>query len=455
MSPEENHDAVLAALFSKRLGLIKPGLERMIAARDVLLANGYALGLDIPCVLIGGTNGKGSTAGMLWHMLAGLGVKAGLYTSPHLIHFSERIDIVGETVTDAQLVTELAVMRTLLPQSVYDELSFFEITTLLAWRMFDLRGCECLVLEVGLGGRLDATNIADPLASAIVSIGFDHQSILGVTLRDIAREKAGIMRAGRPVIWGGDEHGGAWEEIKQQADRVGARVIPAQSHAAQWDQPYLPTPYLRANFRVAASLLQEIWRSEFGQKRWGAMISEAMPARWAAFYEDVIRRFGEPSLPWPKVMGGRFQKVVASWVGEGERETKITCIADVCHNVDGVLALREALAANGLLESGHRPALISILGDKDVNEMLDIFKGFLSPIVLFRIKNERSFTRAGIQPRHTDVPMVESFSEAMALALRRPEMTAAQPWVICGSVSAVGEVLQRIGGNEAHRWSQA
>ena len=95
------------------------------------------------------------------------------------------------------LVAELANLRAALPTDLYDDLSFFEITTLLAWRMFALKGCEFLVLEVGLGGRWDATNIADPLASAIVSIGLDHQAWLGSDVASIAREKAGVMR---PVL---------------------------------------------------------------------------------------------------------------------------------------------------------------------------------------------------------------------------------------------------------------
>jgi len=214
-------DAAFSALFAKRPGVIKPGLARIEAGIAHFGAEGL---LATPTVLIAGTNGKGTTSGFLWQMLSALPARAGLFTSPHLVHFAERIQVSGHPVDDALLLHELALLQQSMPTELYDLLSFFEINTLLALRLFCRLRTEINLLEVGLGGRLDATNASRPCLTIITSIGLDHQEWLGDSTAAIATEKAGIMRAGVPVIWGGEGAGdpAAVAVLRQRATALGA-----------------------------------------------------------------------------------------------------------------------------------------------------------------------------------------------------------------------------------------
>ena len=150
-------------------------------------------------VHVGGTNGKGSTAALLDSVLLRSGKRTGLYTSPHLSDFAERIRIGGEPVGH-HLLEECA--RDVLPAAESQDASFFESATVLAFDAFRRSGCETVVLEVGLGGRLDATNVVDPSVTVITSIARDHSDYLGDTLEEIAAEKAGIMKPGAPAVVG-------------------------------------------------------------------------------------------------------------------------------------------------------------------------------------------------------------------------------------------------------------
>ncbi|MGN6580998.1 MAG: bifunctional tetrahydrofolate synthase/dihydrofolate synthase [Bordetella sp.] len=153
--------------------------------------------LDAVKFVVGGTNGKGSTCAMLEAMLLAAGYKVGLYTSPHLIHFNERVRINGELVTDKALVEQFHAIETARAEI---SLSYFEYTTLAALRLFAQSGLDAVVLEVGLGGRLDAVNIVDADCSVITSVDLDHMDYLGDTREAIGFEKAHIYRAGRPAI---------------------------------------------------------------------------------------------------------------------------------------------------------------------------------------------------------------------------------------------------------------
>jgi len=148
-------------------------------------------------ILIGGTNGKGSTAAFLEALLRARGVRTGLFTSPHLMSFRERIRVDGQEVSAADVV-ELS--PEILDLAEADGASFFEATWALAATVFARRGVDIAIWEVGLGGRLDATNVADPIASAVVSVGLDHTHILGDTHEEVAAEKAAIFRVGRPAL---------------------------------------------------------------------------------------------------------------------------------------------------------------------------------------------------------------------------------------------------------------
>ena len=173
---------------------IAMGLERVARVRDAMGAT-----FSGPVVIVGGTNGKGSTCAMLEAILRAAGYRVGLYTSPHLLRYNERVRIDGEEASDEALVQGFERAEAARGET---PLTYFEYGTLAAWQLFAEAGLDVLILEVGLGGRLDAVNAFEPDCSVVTSIGIDHVDYLGPTRESIGFEKAGIFRAGRPAICG-------------------------------------------------------------------------------------------------------------------------------------------------------------------------------------------------------------------------------------------------------------
>ncbi|HEX9185589.1 MAG TPA: bifunctional folylpolyglutamate synthase/dihydrofolate synthase, partial [Vicinamibacteria bacterium] len=194
----------LAGYLARRVRLgMKFGLETMRA----LVAEMGHPERAYPSLLVAGTNGKGSVAAYCDAALRASGLRTGRYTSPHLVRVNERITVDGREVTDRDLEIAVATVRAAAERLVRRGIleahpTFFEVLTAAAFAHFRSRKVDVAVLEVGLGGRLDATNVAEPLASAIVSIDYDHEVYLGRTLDAIAREKAGVMREGRATVVG-------------------------------------------------------------------------------------------------------------------------------------------------------------------------------------------------------------------------------------------------------------
>jgi dihydrofolate synthase/folylpolyglutamate synthase len=182
----------LSTLESRHPKAIDMGLERVAQVRDAL-----GLRFDCPVITVGGTNGKGSTCAMMEAILLQAGYKVGLYTSPHLVSFNERARVAGEIVTDDELVAQFAAVEAARGDV---SLTYFEFTTLAILRLFAQAGLDAVILEVGLGGRLDAVNVIDADVAVVTSVDIDHTEYLGVTREQIGFEKAGIFRAGRPAI---------------------------------------------------------------------------------------------------------------------------------------------------------------------------------------------------------------------------------------------------------------
>jgi dihydrofolate synthase/folylpolyglutamate synthase len=182
----------LSTLESRHPKAIDMGLERVARVRDAL-----GLKLDCPVITVGGTNGKGSTCAMIEAILLQAGYKVGLYTSPHLLHFNERARVGGEIVSDDALVAQFAAVEAARGEV---SLTYFEFTTLAILRLFAQAGLDAVILEVGLGGRLDAVNVIDADVAVVTSVDIDHTEYLGVTREQIGFEKAGIFRAGRAAI---------------------------------------------------------------------------------------------------------------------------------------------------------------------------------------------------------------------------------------------------------------
>ena len=321
-----NYADALEFLFP-RTTTIKFGLE----TTHTLLASVGAPHRVVPSIHIGGTNGKGSVSTLVAEALREAGWRVGLYTSPHLRSFRERIRVDGVPIPAEAVAMWTGRLR---PEIERLQATFFEATTAIAFADFAARGAEIAVVEVGLGGRLDSTNVVTPLVSGVTKVALDHQKYLGETLPEIAREKGGIAKPGVPFVIG--ETDPALVEVlveeavrRREGQRAGIRVVPP---AARWEGALaLLGPHQRRNAAVAAAVL------------------EALPAPYRPEGEAVRRAFARATVP------GRFDRR-GKW------------LFDVAHNPDGVRALTAAIADAGLPRPIH--ALVSILGDKEWGPML-------------------------------------------------------------------------------------
>jgi len=227
----------------------KPGLENIIK-----LCNFFGNPQEkLKMIHIGGTNGKGSTSNMLASVLQEQGYKVGLYNSPHLIDFTERIKINGENC-DKEFVFNFIQKLRNLPEEIKP--SFFEFTTVMAFEYFYKKNVDFAIIEVGLGGRLDSTNIIKPLVAAITNIDLDHQNILGNTIEEIALEKAGIVKPHIPII-SGDERDSVKNIIEQKALENHSEFIDATKVSTNLDTD-LQGNYQKKNIRVVLTLVDEL-----------------------------------------------------------------------------------------------------------------------------------------------------------------------------------------------------
>ncbi|MGD1318679.1 bifunctional folylpolyglutamate synthase/dihydrofolate synthase [Chryseobacterium sp. 2R14A] len=212
----------------------------------------------IKCIHIGGTNGKGSTSNMLSSVLQEAGYKTGLYNSPHLIDFTERIKVNGKNC-DKEFVYNFIQKLKNLPEDIRP--SFFEFTTIMAFEYFYEQNVDFAIIEVGLGGRLDSTNIITPLVSAITNVQLDHQNILGNTIEEIAGEKAGIIKNNIPII-SGDEYEVVKNIIKAKADKENAPYIDATLLNTDLKSD-LKGNYQEKNIKVVLALIEELNKLNF------------------------------------------------------------------------------------------------------------------------------------------------------------------------------------------------
>lgn len=207
----------------------------------------------IKCIHIGGTNGKGSSSNMLASVLQEAGYKVGIYNSPHLIDFTERIKVNGKNC-NKEFVFDFIQRLKNIPEDIRP--SFFEFTTIMAFEYFYQQQVDFAIIEVGLGGRLDSTNIITPLVSAITNVQLDHQNILGDTIEEIAYEKAGIIKRNIPII-SGDENEVVKNIIKEKAEHESAPFIDATSINAQFASD-LKGNYQQKNIRVVLGIIDEL-----------------------------------------------------------------------------------------------------------------------------------------------------------------------------------------------------
>jgi len=370
----------------------------------------------MPSVHIGGTNGKGSVSTLVAAALSEAGWRVGLYTSPHLISFRERVRVDGVPISE-----EAVAMWTsrLLPAILERKATFFEATTALAFADFAARGAEIAVVEVGLGGRLDSTNVVRPLASGVTKIERDHMKYLGDTLELIACEKAGIAKPGVPFVVGETDPtlvGVLRREARRavgRADRrarADVRVLPPDY---EWRGPLsLAGPHQRRNAAVAQGILM------------------ALPSPYRPTATQIERAFGLARIAGRLDQRGRW-------------------LFDVAHNPDGMRSLVKALASTQPKRPLH--ALVSILGDKEWPEMLVqldqvIDRGVLTiaPTAAGRgwdIEWLRRWLKDPARPpAHAEWTLIPDFTEAIETV-----QDGAATVLVTGSFHTVGDVMQSLG----------
>lgn len=353
--------AALERLYQLSPRGMRLGLDRVRAAAR-LLGNPEE---RLRAVQIAGTNGKGSTSLLLAHAAAAAGLKVGLYTSPHLHRFSERIRIDGVEASRSSLGRHLGAALDIAAARPDLTLTFFEVATLAALALFAEEEVDLAVLEVGLGGRLDATSIAHPVLTAVTSVGLDHTAVLGGTIAAIAREKAGIARPGVPLLAGplSEE---ALAAVAEAARTAGAplRILGRDFFPPADLEPPWPGRHQRDNLAIALALYEALAASDPRLTR---------PAFAAA-------------LPWAR-WPGRFERI------PGRPEV----ILDGAHNREAALALVETLAAEGV-----SPAVLvfGALNDKPIEAMLALLRPIVGTVVhlappLHRAADPRAFAALG------------------------------------------------------------
>lgn len=419
----------------------RPGQPRRKFSLDEIRVLLEALGdpqRRFKAVLIAGTNGKGSTASTLASILTAAGVRAGLYTSPHLEKANERIRLDRAEIADDDFARIYFRVHDAAQQLVLDGRlaqlpSYFEILTAQALLYFAESGAEIAVLEVGMGGRLDATNIVDPLLSVITDISLDHTEWLGETIAAIAREKAGILRQDGTVVTL-PQHPQANQVLGEVATELDVRGVSAV--------PYMPAVDVAdAVYTVSALGAQVVVDSPLK----GAHQHRNLALAIAAAVE-LAERHGFPVTSAAIAEGIRQTR----WPGRLERLSKdgVEWVLDVAHNPAGVWALRAGL--RGIFGDRKAPVLIfSCLRDKPVAEMAQILFPLFEQVILAPIHTARAAATddllAAARAVGTPAAAADSVSEALRMARERAAGSTA---VVSGSVYLVGEARGLLVRNE-------
>lgn len=356
--------AHLEGLHPKGQSGIELGLERVARVKEALQQRSTC-----PVIIVGGTNGKGSTCAYLEAIYRAAGYRVGCYTSPHLLVYNERVRVDGLSVDDADLCSAFARVESARLAAGNVALTYFEFGTLAAWEVFAARQTQVIILEVGLGGRLDAVNVYDPDVAVVTGIALDHTDWLGPTRESIGFEKAGIFRPGKPAICADPLPP---QSLLDHAATIGAdlRLIGRDFFAIRDNQAWsfrnrhgesrdeLPVPALRGAHQLgnAAAVLAVV-----------DALCGSLPVPLKALLcglQDVR-------------LIGRFQQV-------GERPA---IVLDVAHNPQAVAGLAENLEAMG--HFGQTTAVVGMLADKDIAGALAVLAGKIDVWLLARLDGPR------------------------------------------------------------------
>ena len=415
---DPDYAAVAAYLFGLKPVGAKFGVDRMAPLAAAL---GHPE-RTVPLVHVAGTNGKGSVAAMLEAILRAAGWRTGLYTSPHLVKLGERVQVDRQILTEEEIVAYVRELQPLAERLTKnnpdDRPSFFEFMTAMAFLQFSRKHCDIGVVEVGLGGRLDATNIVTPEVSVITSIALDHCELLGDDLAKIAAEKAGIIKPGRPVIMG---------RMPAEAERV-IRTLAAERSA--------PLIAVAEEFGDDLSRYPNT-NLEGDYQRWNAatatLVARILPPKWRLTPEVIIR--GLQQVDWP----GRWQRIQVG----GRR-----MILDASHNPEGAQVLESNLARL-VAETGRRPIVITgVLGAARARPLIETICRHAAEIHLVVPNQPRACSHAELEALMPDAfygPVRRARVEELFPS--PGHCTAGGPddiVVVTGSIYLLGEVMERL-----------
>jgi dihydrofolate synthase/folylpolyglutamate synthase len=374
---------------------------------------------------IAGTNGKGSTCAMLESIYRAAGLRVGLFTSPHLVSFRERIQVNRQLIPESELVRLVEEIQPLLKQFLADNhLTLFEVVTVMALKFFAEQKCDLVIWETGLGGRLDATNIVTPLASVITNIAFDHQQWLGDTLEKIAAEKAGIIKPGIPVVTTTDEPSAlaVIEKIARKKNAPlkivgGDATLRCPDSAARCPYLSLSGEHQKTNAALALATVE--------------VLQKQIPVA-----SEKIRE-GFTNVNWP----GRLQLI--------EKPDGQKIFLDGAHNVASTKVLREALEK--VFPTKERKLILGVLQDKDWREICELLAPLAEKIFTVPVASERS-----ANPKELAAvcrlanPVAEIFvCGSLKEALEKSDWRGRSPRqnfiVVTGSLYLVGEALELLG----------
>lgn len=418
----------LNALFARTTGEWKLGLERVSGFLE-RLGNPHRA---YPVFHVAGTNGKGSTIATLEAILRGDGLRVGRYTSPHLVDFRERIVVNDVTMAPESIVEFLHQWD---PEAAKLGSTFFEVTTAMALHHFALQRVDVALVEVGLGGRLDATNVVQPLAAAVTQIGFDHVEFLGKTLPEIAGEKAGIFKAGAVAVIG-DEKPESQAVLIERAEHVGASAIFVKGrdfHVSDVSVTGVGTSFTH-QLGSRTERLQTSLTGAFQADNSAVALAMLRGAggTWKTAAEDAAVHLGNVHI------AGRFHRVGRY-------------IFDVAHNPDGA-----ATVAANIRELGvARPlvALVSVLKDKDWRGMMNALAAVVDEFVLTNAPTAPESRAWSLDDavgwaseRGLNVRMERNFDEALASVASGPATV-----LITGSFHTVGDAMERLQVNPLAR----
>jgi len=416
-----SYGEAIQALFARTTGGIKPGLERT----EALVAKIGSPHRQLAAIHVAGTNGKGSVVATCEALLRAKGLKVGKYTSPHLIDFRERITV------DGQPISERAVLHFLeqwMPAAESLGATFFEVTTVLAFDWLARQKVDFCVIETGLGGRLDSTNVLQPRVATVTSIGLDHTDLLGDTLEAIAGEKAGIFKTLAPAVIG-DGSPEIRDLLERRAGEAGALPVVV-----------LDRDYAIHNVKVATRGTSFSLTHNGERHRVTTPLLGAYQARNTATAIAAIAALGDDYLPAPSQISRALAKVFLP--GRFERRGRV--VFDVAHNPAGARTVAKTIADLNLVRP--RTALIAVLSDKDwrgiVQELapaIDHFVFTTAPSAPAERKWNPDDARAFAETQGLDAENQPNLDAALNIARRRRGTL-----LVTGSFHTVGDVMSRL-----------